>query len=135
MLATLVSMISAGVLWQLGFFALAMVIAIWLARLQRNPENGVNFLDLVVDEKGRMDGVKVAYVVVLAVTTVGYVFFFMTVAMTAEGYALATVTYAGIWVVSQGANKAIARAPSPVPAVSVSAPNANVNVTGTQDSA
>ena len=113
MLAAMLSMVTAGVLWQLGFFAVAVIVVVWLARLQRNPQNGINFIDLVVDDKGRMDAVKVAYVLVLGVTTIGYVFFFMTVSMTAEGYALATVTYAGIWVVSQGANKAIARTPPP----------------------
>lgn len=107
--SALLALLTPGLLWQTGFFAMAVMVVVWLARLQRNPQNGINFIELVVDDRGRMDPVRVAYIVVLGVTTVGYVFFFMTVSMTAEGYTMATVAYAGIWVMSQGANRAIAR--------------------------
>lgn len=131
MFNAIVAIFESGIVWQIGFFVMAGYIIIEIGRMQRDDVR-FDLLQLFQDPDTKLlDPIRTSYSVSLIVTTVGYVYIFMTVKMTPGDFAAMTGAYAGIWVVGQGANKLISRPQQPQ-GTTVVANTANVNPTPEQ---
>lgn len=120
------ALFESGVIWQIGFFLLAAYVLIKIGRMQRSSD-AFDLLQLFRDPDSHLlDPVRTSYSVALTVTTIGYVFVFMTVKMSAGDFAAMTGAYAGIWVAGQGFNRLMSR-PQPPGGTTVVAQTATVN--------
>lgn len=108
------------IFWQFVAFAALVSITVWAIKAQKQPANGVNFLELIYEPgviPARLAPERFAYTGTFLATTVGFIFGVTRPSVTAEGIALLMGTYGSLWVIGSGVKKFADRPPAPVTVV------------------
>lgn len=122
---------TAAIFWQaVAFMGVAWII-IYTAKIQKTPENGIDFFQLIQAKDcnpPRLDPERFAYTGTFIVTSVGYIFGVTRPSATLEGIATLTATYGALWVAGKAAKAWSDRPAAPV--VPPAAPQVVVQTTG-----